>query len=127
MLTVAAATAIAATVAIGPFSSGESAKPETGEEQRVWGQAKEFDEAIRKSAIVYRDEPVTAYVQSVMDRLFPEFDGRIRLQVVQAPQLNAFALPDGNIYVNLGLLARFQNEAQLAWMRRHVLGIQPEK
>ena len=119
VLMVAAATASAATTAVGPFSNGELAKPESGEEQRVWGQAKEFTEAIRKSAIVYRDEPVTAYVQSVMDRLFPEFNGRIRVQVVQAPQLNAFALPDGSIYVNLGLLARFQNEAQLATVLAH--------
>jgi predicted Zn-dependent protease len=119
VLTVAAATAMAGTAAIGPFSSGESAKPESGEEQRVWSQAKEFTEAIRKSAIVYGDEPVTAYVQSVMDRLFPEFKGRIRVQVLQAPQLNAFALPDGKIYVNLGLLARFQNEAQLATVLAH--------
>ncbi|MGQ0579036.1 MAG: M48 family metalloprotease [Betaproteobacteria bacterium] len=119
MFTLAAATAIAATAVIAPFSSGESAKPETGEEQRVWGQAKEFNEAIRKSAVVYRDEAVTAYVQSVMARLFPEFGGGIRVQVVQAPQLNAFALPDGYIYVNLGLLARFQNEAQLATVLAH--------
>jgi predicted Zn-dependent protease len=119
VLMIAAATAVAATATIRPFSSGDSAKPESGEEQRVWGQATEFADAIRKSAIVYRDEPLTAYVQSVMDRLFPEFNGRIRVQVVQAPQLNAFALPDGSIYVNLGLLARFQNEAQLATVLAH--------
>lgn len=116
---VTTAAAIAAAPALRPFSSSDSAKPESGEEQRVWGQAIEFAEEIRKSAIVYRDEPVTAYVQSVMSRLFPEFNGRIRVQVVQAPQLNAFALPDGDIYVNLGLLARFQNEAQLATVLAH--------
>lgn len=116
---VATATAVAATAAIRPFSGGESAKPESGEEQRVWGQAHEFAEAIRKSDVFYRDESATAYVQEVMDRLFPEFGGGIRVQVVQAPQLNAFAIPDGHIYVNLGLLSRFQNEAQLATVLAH--------
>jgi len=58
-------------------------------------------------------------VQAVMDRLFPEFAGGIPVQVVRASQLNAFAIPDGHIYVNLGLLSRFQNEAQLATVLAH--------
>lgn len=105
--------------AVTPFSRSDVAKPESDEEQRVWGQAQEFTVAIRKSAIIYRDETVTQYVQSVLDRLFPEFRDGIRAQVVQAPQLNAFALPNGNIYINLGLLSRFQDEAQLATVLAH--------
>lgn len=116
VLLFAAATAIAA---VAPFAGFESAKPGSEEEQRVWGQAQEFAEAIRKTGILYHDQTVTGYVQGVMDRLFPEFGGGIRVQVVQAPQLNAFAIPDGNIYVNLGLVARFQNEAQLATVLAH--------
>lgn len=111
-----AATALAAVV---PYSGRESAKPESEEEQRVWSQSQEFAEAIRKSAIIYGDPQVSASVQSVMDRLFPEFQGGIRVQVLHSSQLNAFAIPDGNIYVNLGLLSRFQNEAQLATVLAH--------
>ena len=38
---------------------------------------------------------------------------------MKSPQLNAFALPNGRIYINQGLLARFQNEAQLATVMAH--------
>lgn len=108
-----------AIAAVDPYADRESAKPGSEEEQRVWSQSKEFAEAIRKSGIAYPDPPLTAYVQAVMDRLFPEFGGGIRVQVIQATQLNAFAIPDGNVYVNLGLMSRFQNEAQLATVLAH--------
>ena len=54
-----------------------------------------------------------------MDRLFPEFKGRIQVAIVKSPQLNAFALPNGRIYINQGLLARLRNEAQLATLLGH--------
>lgn len=108
-----------ASAAVAPYASRDAAKPESEDEQRVWSQSSEFAEALRKSAILYDDADVTAYVQGVMDRLFPEFQGGIRVRVVQASQLNAFAIPNGNIYVNLGLLSRFQNEAQLATVLAH--------
>jgi predicted Zn-dependent protease len=108
-----------ALAAVPPYSSNESVGPETEDEKRVWTQSRELAEAIRKSGIAYEDPRLTAYVQAVMDRLFPEFQGRIRVQVLQATQLNAFAIPDGGVYVNLGLLSRFQNEAQLATVLAH--------
>ena len=111
--------ALVASAAVVPYTGRDGAKPGSEEEQRVWSQAQEFSDAIRKSAILYRDEAVTGYVQATMDRLFPEFQGGITVQIVQAPQLNAFAIPNGNIYVNLGLLSRFQNEAQLATVLAH--------
>lgn len=111
--------AFGAFASVTPFSRGELANPESDDERRVWGQAREFSEAIQKSAVVYPDEAATRYVQSSMDRLFPEFQGNIKVQLLGAPQLNAFAIPNGNIYMNLGLLARFQNEAQLATVLAH--------
>jgi predicted Zn-dependent protease len=54
-----------------------------------------------------------------MDRLYPELDRRIRVRVLNSPQVNAFALPNGSVYVNLGLLARADNEAQLATVLAH--------
>ena len=41
------------------------------------------------------------------------------MQVIKSPYLNAFALPNGSIYINQGLLSRFQNEAQLATVLAH--------
>ena len=102
-----------------PFGSGEVVAPADDNEKRVWGQGEEFDEMLRKSGRLLDDNELTAYVQQVMDRVFPEFQGRIRVRIVKSPQLNAFALPNGSIYINQGLLARFQNESQLATVLAH--------
>lgn len=42
-----------------------------------------------------------------------------RFKVVRDPEPNAFALPNGSVYVNSGLLARLENEAQLAGVMAH--------
>ena len=39
--------------------------------------------------------------------------------LLKGPQFDAFVLPDGHLYVNVGLLARFEDEAQLATVLAH--------
>jgi predicted Zn-dependent protease len=102
-----------------PFTDATSLSRLDHDEQRVWNQSEELVQALQRGGVVYADPEVTAYVQAVMDRLFLQFQGRIRVQVLRSPQLNAFALPDGHVYINEGLLARFQNEAQLATVLAH--------
>ena len=104
---------------VAPFTSGTSAAPASEEEQRVWSEAEELNDAIARSAVIYDDPALTAYAQGVIDRLFPEFKGKIRVTLLKSPHLNAFAVPDGHLYVNIGLVARFQNEAQLATVLAH--------
>lgn len=69
------------------------------------------------------DEDLREYVLSVGDALVPRdfVDPRltIRFKVLRAADQNAFALPNGSIYVTLGLLAQFENEAQLAGVLAH--------
>ena len=43
----------------------------------------------------------------------------IRVRIVDSPSLNAFALPNGSIYINTGMLTRLDNEAQLATVLAH--------
>jgi predicted Zn-dependent protease len=38
---------------------------------------------------------------------------------VDSPSLNAFALPNGSIYINTGMLSRLENEAQVATVLAH--------
>ena len=76
-------------------------------------------QALARGGVIYDSEASTAYVQHVMERLFPEFKGHIYVAIVKSSQLNAFALPNGRIYVNQGLLVRFRNEAQLATVLAH--------
>ena len=74
---------------------------------------------LAKSGRVLDDPALTAYVQRVADRLFPEFKGHIHVHILKAQSLNAFALPNGDIYLNEGILARFRNESQLAALLGH--------
>jgi beta-barrel assembly-enhancing protease len=104
---------------IPPFADSAALAQVTGDERRVWSQGDEVAQALARGGVIYESEPVTAYVQGVMDRLFPEFKGHIQVAIVKSAQLNAFALPNGRIYINEGLLARFQNEAQLATLLGH--------
>ena len=89
------------------------------EEKRLWHESKNLDKKLSLSNQIYDDPATTVYLQTIMDKLFPEFEGRIRVKIVKTPHLNAFALPNGSIYVHLGLMARFENEAQLATVLAH--------
>jgi predicted Zn-dependent protease len=88
-------------------------------ERRLWHEASGFDTTIERSGQIYDDSRATAYVQGVMDRLYPEFKGKIQVHIYDSTQLNAFALPNGSVYFNIGLLARIENEAQLAAVLAH--------
>jgi predicted Zn-dependent protease len=89
------------------------------EERRLWDESEEFDRLLALGGLVDPDPEATAYLQRVLDGLFPEFDGHLRVRIFVSPVLNAFCLPNGSIYVNRGLLARFDNEAQLAAVLAH--------
>ena len=44
---------------------------------------------------------------------------RYRVRVIEDPTLNAFAYPHGSIYIHTGLLARMENEDELATVLGH--------
>jgi len=86
-------------------------------ESGIWRDADDLDRRLERGGALHMDDQAARYVQRVMDRLYPEFHGRVRL--LTAPTLNAFALPNGSIYMHVGLLARLENEAQLATVLAH--------
>lgn len=102
-----------------PFVDVEGLSQLETDEKRLWYESKDFVNAIRKGGQLYDSPAVEAYVQRVMDRLYPEFVGHITVKIINSPVLNAFAIPDGHIYINTGLLTRFENEAQLATVLAH--------
>jgi predicted Zn-dependent protease len=107
------------TAPIVPLESEEDTRELTPEERRLWHAADEFDLGLVRADRLYEDEALQDYVQGVLDRLYPEYRGAIRVGVVDSPSLNAFALPNGSIYVNTGMLARLDNEAQMATVLAH--------
>jgi predicted Zn-dependent protease len=66
-------------------------------------------------------DPASIYVRSVLDRL-AKASGAERpwtISILNVPDVNAFALPDGRVYVTRGLLVLLDNEAQLAAVVGH--------
>ena len=107
------------TAPIEPMQGAEDTRQISPEENRLWSAAGEFDEQLIDAGYLYPDKPLQAYAQGVMDRLYPEYGGALRVGVTNSPSLNAFALPNGSIYITTGMLARLDNEAQMATVLAH--------
>ena len=72
------------------------------------------------------DPQLNAYVQRVGERLVgaipPEFqhrEFRYNFKVVNAKEINAFALPGGPMYVNSGMITAAKTEAEMAGVMAH--------
>jgi predicted Zn-dependent protease len=92
------------------------------DEKRLWQRSDEEQRAIERSGLLYAGDELDAYVNQVARRLTPpELYRRIpfRVRILANPRLNAFAFPNGVIYIHTGLLARLDNEAQLAALLGH--------
>ena len=73
----------------------------------------------------YPDEALQEYVQSLGEELAAEShrtDLIYRFTVLDSPDVNAFALPGGYIYITRGLMAYLDTEAELAAVLGHELG-----
>lgn len=86
---------------------------------------KEASAEIEKEVQVVNDRQLSAYVRGIGERLAtvsqdPDFP--FTFKVVADPSINAFALPGGPTYVNSGLIAAADNEAQLAGVMAHEIG-----
>lgn len=73
----------------------------------------------------YNDETLQVYVQTVGEKLAsvshrPEL--LYRFTVLDSPEINAFALPGGYIYITRGLMAYLNSEAELAAVLGHEIG-----
>ena len=130
LLGTAALAGCAATGKIESFETGETIAITEQDERGLWHQSDDFDEAVRYAGVLYTDPALLEYLQQVTDRLFPEFAGKIRVHVLRSLVPNAFVIPNGSTYLDAGLLAYLDNEAQLAaiighegshFVRRHSL------
>ena len=92
------------------------------DEKRLWSRSEEEEQSIAGSGMLYQDREFEAYLNGVAKKLQPSEAYRripFRIQVLKNPYCNAFAYPNGYIYVHTGLLARLDNEAQLAILLAH--------
>jgi predicted Zn-dependent protease len=85
------------------------------------GQAEQVEEQLP----LVTDRVVTGYVQSLGERLAARTSRPAlpwRFSVVDATEVNAFALPGGFIYVNRGLIESAENMDELAGALGHEIG-----
>jgi Zn-dependent protease with chaperone function len=89
----------------------------------------EIAEGKKAAAQVYKQmpvlpdsSPVTKYIQQLGNKLVqyaPGYRWPYQFHVVEMADINAFALPGGAIFVNLGTIQAAENEAQLAGVIAH--------
>ena len=79
-------------------------------------------DAAERELPILRDQSIEAYVDRIGARLAAVAPGAkypYQFKVVNASDINAFALPGGYLYVNRGLIEAAQNEGQLAGVMAH--------
>ena len=86
---------------------------------------KENAAQVEKQMPIVTDPTINQYIQRLGQRLVavapgPEYP--YTFKVVNQKEINAFALPGGPIYVNLGTIQAADNEAQLAGVIGHEMG-----
>jgi Zn-dependent protease with chaperone function len=104
---------------------GKAFRPEP-DERRLWSDAEKEEEKLATLGKTYDDPLLEDYLTSVAAKLVPEEAQQAgapapRIVVFRDPTLNAFAMPNGKVYIHTGLLSRVENEAQLSMILGHEL------
>lgn len=104
-------------------SSGAEFQP-LRDEQALWENAREEEKKLLENVTLYDDPLLVDYLEEVIGRINPPGMAannalNYRVRVIEDPTLNAFAYPHGAMYVHTGLLARMENEDQLATVLGH--------
>lgn len=79
------------------------------------------DELLLSGKVLFNDT-LSRYIKKVVDVLLadePELAAKLRFYVLKSPLPNAFTTHRGTIFINIGLMARLKNEAQLAYILAH--------
>jgi predicted Zn-dependent protease len=106
--------------------------PVTGKRQLMFmSEAQEvqlgsqYDPQITASFGEYSDEPVQALIRKhgvEMGKISHRPELEYHFKILDSPVINAFALPGGYIYLTRGILAQFNNEAELMGVLGHEMG-----
>ena len=82
-----------------------------------------LDKRFEREGLVFEDDAAHALLKRVGEVLVPRTEKlenvTWRFRALRDPQANAFALPNGSIYVTTGLMSLVDNESQLAAILAH--------
>ena len=112
--------------------SGCAANPVTGKqdfvlmsEQQEIAIGRKYHKEILKQYREYKDPELQEYVSNLVEDLSAK-SHRDQLifhaTVLDSPQVNAFALPGGYVYITRGIMAYMNSEAELAGVLGHEIG-----
>ena len=92
------------------------------QEQIQLGQ-KAMGEVYQQMPVLPDSSPVSQYVQQLgkrLERVIPQqYSWPYQFHVVQQKEINAFAIPGGPIFINVGTITAADNEAELAGVMAH--------
>jgi hypothetical protein len=97
-------------------------KTETAHRESIVYQTRLFEQQLERCNAFIEDSALDTYLNGVLKKLSaanPTDTHAIRVRVVKTAKFNAFAAPHGTIYLYSSLLARIENEAQLAALLSH--------
>src|SRR5205809_3510530 len=106
--------------------AGASETPETFKFTKIdlelLDKVNQADREFERKGLVFNDPDTNAYIEEIGQKMVPEGpleNVKWRFRVLRDAEPNAFALPNGSIYIHSGLLALIPNEAQLASILGH--------
>ncbi|MBN8704926.1 MAG: M48 family metalloprotease [Bacteroidetes bacterium] len=91
------------------------------DEAEIWKESQIEQRKMEESGLIYQDDSLTAYLNRVLIKVAGDEINPVvpRVRVIKSPVLNAFAYPNGTMYIHSGLLAKMENESQLATLFGH--------
>lgn len=125
-----AVSAVAAAVLLGCGTktvnpvTGQQERSVMSEQQEVQAGAQAHQEILKEYGVLKNDR-VQTYVNDIGQRL-AKLSHRAQLKwtftVLDSPEINAFALPGGYVYITRGIMAYLDSEADLAGVIGHEIG-----
>ncbi len=114
------------------FATSCAVNPVTGKKQIMLMSAAqevqmgaEYDPQVVATFGEYKNERILKFIQEqadIMGKISHRPELKYHVKILDSPVVNAFAVPGGYIYFTRGILAQFNNEAELIGVLGHEMG-----
>lgn len=104
--------------------SDQLGKKDQNRHDEFYERSEFFIDQYLTSGRVFYGDTITSYCQMVLDKIIgddEDLKNSVRVYTVKSPLVNATATANGIIFINLGLIAQLETEAQLAFVLSHEL------
>jgi predicted Zn-dependent protease len=92
---------------------------EARDEEGIWLEMLEYEEQLKRSPLLVRDDDINDYLRNAACRVAGEYCRDIRVYLVRNPGFNASMAPTGMMEVWTGLLVRMRSTDELAAVLGH--------